>query len=423
MKILIIGSGGREHALVWKISQSPLVKKIFCAPGNPGIEKHAECLKIKADQLESLRDFALKEQVDLTIVGPDDCLASGIVDVFNNAGLKIFGPTKAAARIESSKSYAKNLMQQCGISTAAYAEFIDYSEACKYSQSQKYPLVIKADGLAMGKGVVICRSPEEGLETLRSMMVDTIFGKAGNKVIIEEFLEGQEVSMHAFCDGQTAKVFPPSQDHKPVYDGDSGPNTGGMGTYAPVPWITRDIIEGIQEKIIKPVLRALAEDGNPFIGCLYPGLIFTKDGFKVLEFNARFGDPETQSYMRLLKNDLVEIIQSCIDGNLKNTSIEWDDRTASCIIAAAGGYPGNYKKDFPISGIDQAEQQEGIVVFQAGTARIEGELRTAGGRVLGITAIGKNLEESLQRGYNGMSKIKFEKIHFRRDIGRKVFER
>ncbi|MBU1356408.1 MAG: phosphoribosylamine--glycine ligase [Candidatus Edwardsbacteria bacterium] len=419
MKILIIGSGGREHALTWKLAQSPKIDKLYCAPGNPGMAEIAECVDISADKLESLRDFALNQQVDITMIGPDDCLAAGIVDVFQQAGLKVFGPSQKAARIESSKSYAKKLMAKAGIPTAQHAEFDDHQKALEYLISQKYPLVIKADGLALGKGVFICHSPDEAVQAIKSMMVDGNLGQAGSKVIIEEFLEGQEISIHAFCDGGTAKLFPSAQDHKAAYDGDQGPNTGGMGTYAPVSWVNDEMIDGIERQIVNPILKALAEDGNPFSGCLYPGLIYTKDGFKVLEFNARFGDPETQSYMRLLETDLLEIIEACIGGRLSELDIRWSDGSACCIVAASGGYPGSCQKGFAVNGIDKAQEKSGIVVFQAGTKKDNGDIVTSGGRVLGVTAIGKDLKESLEKGYDALAKINFNGMHFRKDIGRK----
>jgi len=419
MKVFVIGSGGREHALAWKLSQSPKIDKLYCAPGNPGMAEIAECVDISADKLEALRDFALKQQVDITVVGPDDCLAAGVVDVFQKAGLKIFGPTQKAARIESSKAYAKKLMMKCGIPTAQYAEFEDHQKALDYLKDQKYPLVIKADGLALGKGVVICRSIEEAQQALKSMMVDASFGKSGSRVIIEEFLQGPEVSIHAFCDGRSAKLFPAAQDHKAAYDGDQGPNTGGMGTYAPVPWVNAEMIGNIQHKMVEPILNAMAEDGNPFTGCLYPGLIYTSDGFKVLEFNARFGDPETQSYMRLLETDLLEVFEACIEGRLPDVEIKWKNGAACCIVAASGGYPGSYQKGLEVSGLDKAQDDPAVVVFQAGTKKTCDGIVTSGGRVLGVTAIGKDLKGSLEKGYGALSQIYFKDMHFRKDIGRK----
>jgi phosphoribosylamine--glycine ligase len=419
MKVFVIGSGGREHALAWKLSQSPKIDKLYCAPGNSGMAEIAECVDISADKLDELRDFVLKQQVDITVVGPDDCLAAGVVDVFQKAGLKIFGPTQKAARIESSKAYAKKLMIKYGIPTAKYAEFDDHQKALEYLNTQKFPLVIKADGLALGKGVVICQTSEEAQSALKAMMVDASFGKAGNKVIIEEFLQGQEVSIHAFCDGRSAKLFPTAQDHKAAYDGDQGPNTGGMGTYAPVPWVNAEMIGNIQHKIVEPILKAMAEDGNPFTGCLYPGLIHTSDGFKVLEFNARFGDPETQSYMRLLETDLLEVVEACIEGRLPDVEIKWENGAACCIVAASGGYPGGYQKGLAIKGLDEVKEMPDVVIFQAGTKRTSDGIITSGGRVLGVTAVGRDLRGSLDKGYGAMAKIYFNGMHYRKDIGRK----
>ncbi len=420
MKVLIIGSGGREHALAWKLSQSPRVERIFCAPGNPGMSEIASCLDLKADQIEALRDFAIREKIDLTVVGPDDCLAAGVVDAFQGAGLKIFGPTQKAARIESSKSYAKLLMARAGIPTADYAEFDDYPKALEYLVSRKYPLVVKADGLALGKGVVICRSMEEARQSLRAMMVEASFGQAGRRVIIEEFLSGPEVSIHAFCDGRSSSLFPAAQDHKAVFDGDKGPNTGGMGTYAPVPWVDQSLLDDIKRRIVDPILQALAKDGNPFVGCLYPGLIHTSQGFKVLEFNARFGDPETQSYMRLLEGDLAEIMMACIEGNLNDVQIKWRPGAACCIVAASKGYPGSYEKGMEISGLEKIKERPGVSVFQAGTRAECGRLVTSGGRVLGVSAWGNDLPQALEKGYQALLEVKFNGMHYRTDIGRKA---
>lgn len=420
MKVLVIGSGGREHALAWKLSQSPRVEMIFCAPGNPGMSEVANCLDLKTDQFEALRDFAIKEKIDLTVVGPDDCLAAGVVDTFQGAGLKIFGPTKKAARIESSKSYAKRLMARAGIPTADYAEFDDYQMALEHLASRQYPLVVKADGLALGKGVVICRSKEEAQRSLRAMMVETSFGQAGRRVIVEEFLSGPEVSIHAFSDGRSASLFPAAQDHKAAYDGDQGPNTGGMGTYAPVPWVDQSILDDIKRRIVDPILQALAEDGNPFVGCLYPGLVHTSKGFKVLEFNARFGDPETQSYMRLLEGDLAEIMMACIEGNLNDVQIKWRSGAACCIVAASKGYPGSYEKGMEISGLEKIKEKPGVSVFQAGTRVERGRLVTAGGRVLGVSTWGNDLPQALEKGYQALSEVRFNGMHYRTDIGRKA---
>ncbi len=417
MKVLVIGSGGREHALVWKLAQSPSVRKIYCAPGNPGIARQAECVDIAAGELARLRDFALASAVDLTVVGPDDCLAAGVVDLFREAGLRIFGPTRAAARIESSKSFAKLLMRDAGIPTAAFRTFTDHDAARAYAVSHEYPLVIKASGLALGKGVVICRDAGQAEQALRAALVDRVFGEAGSEVIVEEFLDGPEVSVHAFCDGKTAKLFPPAQDHKRLCDGDDGPNTGGMGTCAPAPPLTPRMMEEIRETVVLPALRALAARGSPFTGCLYPGLIRTGSGFKVLEFNARFGDPEAQSYLRLLESDLAQVLLSCTEGRLDGTAVSWSGRSAACVIAASAGYPGPYRKGLEIDGIEQAESREGVVVFQAGTAAREGAIVTSGGRVLGVTATGCDLRAAVDACYGALGSISFDGMTFRRDIG------
>ncbi|MRR09365.1 phosphoribosylamine--glycine ligase, partial [bacterium] len=332
MKVLVIGSGGREHALVWKLAQSPSVARIFCAPGNPGIARQAECVDIAATELARLRDFAVANAVDLTVVGPDDCLAAGAVDLFAERGLRVFGPTKAAARLEWSKSFAKDLMREAGIPTADFATFTDHGMALAYLRTRPCPLVVKASGLALGKGVTVCRSREQAEQALHEAMVDRAFGEAGREVVIEEFLDGDEVSVHAFCDGTTARLFPPAQDHKALLDGGQGPNTGGMGTYAPVPGIGQAAMAEIERTVVAPVLRAMAGRGTPFRGCLYPGLIRTASGFKVLEFNARFGDPETQSFMRLLASDLAEVLLACAEGRLAGTPVAWSDRSAACVV-------------------------------------------------------------------------------------------
>lgn len=419
MKILIIGSGGREHALSWKLSQSPLVKKIYCAPGNPGMAELGECLDIKANDIAGLADFALKNGIDFTVVGPDDCLAAGVVDAFKVKGLKIFGPAQKAARIESSKAFAKDLMRKAGIPTAEHDVFGDHEKALDYLKGQKYPLVVKASGLALGKGVIICRYLQEAKTALHSIFNDRVFGKAGDQVIIEEFLEGQEVSIHAFCDGNKAALFPASQDHKQAFDGDKGPNTGGMGSYAPVGWVTQEMMDEIEMTIVMPVLKALSDIGAPFQGCLFPGLIRTTNGFKVLEFNARFGDPEIQSYIRLLESDLLEILMSCAEGRLKPDEIKWSSQSAACIVAASGGYPGNYQKDLEIIGMEEVLKDGVIKIFQAGTALRNNRLVTAGGRVMGITAAAEDLDAALRKCYDALAEIKFTGMHYRKDIGRR----
>lgn len=420
MKVLVIGSGGREHALVWKLSRSPSVTKIYCAPGNPGIARQAERVDIAVGDLGRLRDFAVANAVDLTVVGPDDCLAAGVVDLFAERGLRVFGPTKGAARLEWSKAFAKNLMRECGIPTAAFGTFTDHGDAQRYLRSQPCPVVVKASGLALGKGVTVCRSRPQAEEALHAAMVGRAFGDAGSEVVIEEFLEGEEVSIHAFCDGTTARLFPPARDHKALRDGGQGPNTGGMGTYAPVPGIDPAMMAEIERTVVTPVLRAMDRRGAPFRGCLYPGLIRTTSGFKVLEFNARFGDPETQSYLRLLTADLAEVMLACAEGRLAGTPVAWSDRSAACVVAASGGYPGPYRKGVPITGLERAEADPDVVVFHAGTALRDGAVVTNGGRVLGVSAAADTLAGAVEKCYAAIAQVGFDGRQIRTDIGREA---
>lgn len=419
-KVLVIGSGGREHALAWKLSQSPKVTDLYVAPGNGGTSQIAENISINATDIDGLVRFAKKNAIDLTVVGPDDPLAAGIVDTFQKETLRIFGPTRAAAEIEWSKVFAKRLMRKCGILTAPFAIFQDHEKA---QQDVYYEngtsLVVKADGLALGKGAYVCHTVQDALLALQEIMVKRQYGNAGNEVVIEDFLEGQEVSIHAFCDGKSVVLFPPSQDHKPIFDGDQGRNTGGMGTITPVPWFTAEFLESAKTHIVTPALNALKELNAPFVGCLYPGLKATLLGLVTLEFNARFGDPETQSYMRLLKTDLFDILWACVHGTLSEIKIEWYPGFAVCIVLASEGYPGPYKKGIPIFGIDQAEKQEGIMVFHAGTT-FDGQFKTSGGRVLGVTAVANTLKAALERAYKAVTLIHFEGMHYRKDIGAKA---
>lgn len=419
MKVLVIGSGGREHALAWKIAQSPLVTEIHAAPGNPGIARLAKCHPVPAHNLDGIRQLAVGLGIDLAVVGPDDCLAAGMTDSLQAAGLRVFGPTQAAARIESSKAFAKELMAEERIPTARSVTFADYQQACDYLKSRPLPAVIKASGLALGKGAIICHTRQHAMQVLRSMMVDRIFGPAGDEVVVEEFLEGREVSVHALCDGSSAVVFPPAQDHKAVNDGDQGPNTGGMGCICPVPWMSGDTMDEIKRRVIEPTLRALARRGTPFVGCLYPGLMLTSDGVKVLEFNARFGDPETQAFMPLMEGDLVEAMLACIEGTLPRIGVKWRRQASACVIAASEGYPGPYRKGLEITGVDEAGSIPGVTVFQAGTAIENGRLVTSGGRVLGVSGCAADLEGALKTAYQGMELISFPGMHYRRDIGRR----
>lgn len=419
MDVLVVGSGSREHALCWKLKQSPRVGKIYLAPGNGGTGNVAENAPIGVMEFEKLADFAVDKKVGLTIVGPDDPLGGGIVDVFNARGLKVFGPSKAAAQIESSKAFAKQLMAEAGVPTAEFQVFKDYEEALQYIRTKGTPIVVKASGLSLGKGVYVCKTVEEAEQGLKDIMLDKQFGEAGNEVVIEEFLDGQEISIHAFCSGTDFILFPTSQDHKQVGEGDTGPNTGGMGVIAPVPWVSQDVLNEIGTTVVRPILEALAARGAPYSGVLYPGLKMSSKGPKVLEFNARFGQPECEAYMRLLKTDLLDICESIADGKLP-TSIEWLPGFAVNIVLASAGYPGSYKKGLPITGIIEAEKMEGVVVFHTGTKLEGGQLVTNGGRVLAVTAVGETLEEALDKAYAAADKINFEGKFLRGDIGAKA---
>jgi phosphoribosylamine--glycine ligase len=423
-KVLLIGGGGREHAIAWKLRQSPRLGELFVAPGNAGTAQIAQNIPLKATDIKELLAFALKEGIDLTVVGQDDPLALGIVDVFQANGLRIFGPTKAAAQIEASKVDAKYLMRACGVPTASFDVYADHTKALKKVRGYFIapcdpPIVVKASGLALGKGAYVCRGLVEAEQALDEIMLKRLHGSAGDEVIIEKFVGGQEVSIHAFCDGKSFKLFPSAQDHKPIFDGDKGPNTGGMGTIAPVPWFNGSKV--VSERIVGPILDGLRGEGAPFVGLLYPGLkISEENGMMVLEFNARFGDPETQVYIRLLKTDLLDIFEACIDGRLDEINIEWNPGSAACVVMASAGYPSpDYKKGLPITGIDDAEALANVVVFHAGTKSIDGQLVTSGGRVLGVTGIGGTLQEALDRAYKGVECIHFEGAQYRRDIGAK----
>ncbi len=420
--ILIIGGGGREHAIAWKLSQSPKVSKIYVAPGNGGTQQIAKNIPINSTDIDSLVKFAKSKDIRTTIVGPDDPLALGIVDVFRKNKLRIFGPTQSAAKIESSKSFSKELMVKSGIPTADFTVFGKYEEALEYVHSKKPPIVIKASGLALGKGVYVCNTTKEAEDALKQLMLERVHREAGDEVIVEEFLDGQEVSLHAFCDGETFSLFPSAQDHKPVYDGDRGSNTGGMGTIAPVPSLNSKCMNNLGGKFIQNTLDALSKEGRKFTDVLYPGLKLASGGPKALEFNARFGDPETQVYMRLLKTDLFDIIEACIDGRLSNIDIKWHASFAVCVILASEGYPGQYKKGATINGIANAEKIPGVVVFHAGT-QTKDRLVTAGGRVMGVSAIGDTLNQAIQNAYKAIRYIYFDGMHYRCDIGSKVINK
>jgi len=419
--VLVIGNGGREHAIAWKLAQSSRIDKIYIAPGNGGTRQIGQNIAIDPSDIQSLVDFASNESIDLTVVGPDEPLALGIVDLFQARGLRIFGPTCRAAQIEASKVFAKRLMEKVGIPTARFGVFDDYDSAVAHLVSQEPPLVIKADGLAAGKGVSVCQSLAQGEIALSEIFLQGRFGEAGSSVVVEEFLEGEEVSIHVLTDGQTSILWPPAQDHKPVKEGNLGENTGGMGTVVPVPWVDQGTLEEIDQQIVRPALQALSDQGQEFAGLLYPGLKMTTTGPNVMEFNARFGDPEMQSYVRLLKTDLLDVLEACVDRNLSEVSIEWEPGFAVCVVLVSKGYPGRYKTGFPISGIDLAEAVEGVVVFQAGT-EMGDQLRTSGGRVLGVTAVGSTLLTALTRAYLAIHLIEFKGKSYRRDIGLKALQ-
>lgn len=422
MKVLVVGSGGREHALVWKISQSKKVDKIYCAPGNAGISRIAECVNIKAENIAELKKFAVDRKIDLVIVGPEMPLAAGIVDEFKKDGLKIFGPSRSAARLEGSKIYAKEIMKKYGVPTAGSAEFTNEKDAIKYLQNSKIPIVIKADGLAAGKGVVVANDFEEAEESIHRMLVEREFGEASSKIIIEECLMGQEASILAFADGKHFTVMQSAQDHKRIFDNDMGPNTGGMGAYSPAPVVTDKILKEVEVKVFKRMIEGMQKEGSPFVGVLYAGIMITKDGPKVLEFNARFGDPETQPILMRLKTDLVDIIEHVLDGKLDKIKIEWDKRASVCVVLASKGYPGEYEKGKVISGLDDAKTLKDAVVFHAGTALKDGKAVTSGGRVLGVTAMADTIESAINRAYSVVHMVKFDGMHYRSDIGRRALK-
>jgi phosphoribosylamine---glycine ligase len=423
MKVLVIGGGGREHALVWKISQSPRVKKIYCAPGNAGIAQLAQCLSISAEDVKGLTAWAEKERVDLTVVGPEAPLTLGIVEAFKEKGMRIFGPSQKAAEIEGSKALAKDLMKKYGIPTGDSQTFTDHESAVKYAKGKGAPVVVKADGLAAGKGVIICRSVDEALSALDLIMVQKAFGAAGGKVVVEEFLEGEEASFLAFTDGETVLPLPTSQDHKAIYDKDQGPNTGGMGAYSPAPVVNEKVHREVMEKVLIPTVRGMAKEGRKYQGVLYAGLMIKEEKTKVLEYNARFGDPEAQPLLMRMKSDLVPVLEATIDGNLAQQKIEWEDRASVCVVIASGGYPGPYEKGKVISGLQEAAKVRDTFVFHAGTTFKEGKVVTNGGRVLGVTALGSGIQEAIQRAYEAVAKISWEGAYYRKDIGQKALQR
>ena len=416
MKILVVGSGGREHAILWKLAQSKRVEKLYCAPGNGGISQLAECVPIKVMEKEKMADFAAENQIDMTIIGPDDPLADGIVDVFQKRGLRVFGPTAAAARIEASKVFSKDLMKKYHIPTAQYEVFDNAEQAIAYIKSGTFPAVIKAEGLALGKGVIIAEDEQTAIEAVQDMMEGKKFGDAGNRVVIEEFLTGPEISVLAFCDGKTVVPMVSAQDHKRAFDNDKGLNTGGMGAFSPSKIYTKELEEECMQNIFLPTLKAMQEEDCPFTGVLYFGLMSTKNGVKVIEYNARFGDPETQPVLMRLETDLVDIFEACIDGTLDQLDIKWKDEAAVCVVMASGGYPVKYQSGYEISGLTDAEAL-GLTVFHAGTKLENDVFVTAGGRVLGVTAMGKTLDDAISLAYRGVEKIHFKDAHYRKDIG------
>ncbi len=421
-KILIIGAGGgREHALGWKIAQSPRAGELFFARGNAGTAQLGTNLDIKETEISKLLEFAKQKEIDLTLALSDNPLALGVVDEFKKQGLRIWGPTKAAAKIEWSKAFSKDFMRRHNLPTAKFEIFSDLEKAKNYVKKQKVPIVIKASGLALGKGVIICQTLNEAYEALDNMMVKKIFSESGAEVVIEEFLTGPEISIHALSDGKNYKMFPPSQDHKKIGEGNTGLNTGGMGTIAPLHFVNKDMVNKIEKEIVAPTLKAMGNNGTSFVGVLYPGLILTKDGPKILEYNARLGDPETQTYMRLLDTDILDIFDACINGTLKNLEIKWKNLSACTIVLASGGYPGNYEKGNPIL-IEEGGGGGDIVIFHAGTKIEKYKLVTNGGRVLGVSAIGNTLKEALRKTYKAIEKISFEGMQYRKDIGEKTLK-
>ncbi|OAJ75001.1 phosphoribosylamine--glycine ligase [Brevibacillus sp. SKDU10] len=428
MKVLVVGSGGREHTLVWKLAQSPKVQKIFCAPGNGGTAALVQNVPIQVTDYAALAQFAKDEEIDVTIVGPEDPLLGGIVDFFTLRNLPIYGPSAKAAKLEGSKSFAKCLMKKYKIPTAEYESFLDFESAIAYVREKGAPIVVKADGLAQGKGVILAFSLEEAEEAIRQIMQDSKFGQAGSRVVIEEFMRGEELTLLSFIDGETVKPMIPSQDHKTVFDGDKGPNTGGMGAYAPVPQVKNSDLQHIIDKIVQPMASAMVKEGIPFRGVLYTGLMLTEDGPKVVEFNARFGDPETQVILPLLETDLVEIVMATINGTLADLDIKWSKQSAVTVVMASPGYPGDYPKGAVISGLDvpvadspQGDRQE--MVFHAGTKQEAGHFVTNGGRVLAVTALDDSLQLAKEKAYQAVTNISFTGAHYRRDIADKAFKK
>lgn len=422
MKVLIVGSGGREHAIAWSVAKSPKVDKIYCAPGNAGIAEFAECVNIKAMEFDKLVAFAKENAIDLTIIGMDDPLVGGVVDAFESEGLRVFGPRKNAAIIEGSKAFSKDLMKKYKIPTAVYENFTDPDEAIKYLETAKMPIVLKADGLALGKGVLICNTLEEAKEGVKTLMLDKQFGDAGNEIVIEEFMTGREVSVLAFCDGKTIKCMTSAQDHKRAKDGDQGLNTGGMGTFSPSPFYNDEVEAFCEKYVYQSTIDAMASEGRPFTGILFTGLMITEDGPKVLEYNARFGDPEAQVVLPRMKNDIIDVMEACIDGKLSDVELEFEDNAAVCVVLASDGYPEKYDKGFEIKGLDTFKDKDGYYVFHAGTKFDGDKIVTNGGRVLGVVAKGENLKAARANAYKATEWIDFANKYKRNDIGKAIDE-
>ena len=422
MKVLIVGSGGREHAIAWKTAQSSKVDKIYCAPGNAGIEEYAECVNIGAMEFEKLVAFAKEKEIDLTVIGMDDPLVGGIVDVFEAEGLRVFGPRKNAAVLEGSKAFSKDLMKKYGIPTAAYENFDNAEEALAYLETAKFPIVLKADGLALGKGVLICNTLDEARDGVRTIMTDKKFGTAGNRMVIEEFMTGREVSVLSYVDGKTIKTMTSAQDHKRAGDGDTGLNTGGMGTFSPSPFYTEEVDEFCRKYIYQATVDAMAAEGREFKGIIFFGLMLTEDGPRVLEYNARFGDPEAQVVLPRMKNDIIEVFEACIDGTLDQVDLQFEDNAAVCVVLASEGYPVKYEKGFAIKGLENFKDREGYYVFHAGTKKAEEGIVTNGGRVLGVTAKGKDLKDARANAYEAIRLVEFDNKYYRSDIGKAIDE-
>ena len=423
MKILIVGSGGREHAIAWSVAKSPKADQIYCAPGNAGIAEYAECVPIGAMEFEKLADFAQEKEIDLTIIGMDDPLVGGIVDVFEARGLKVFGPRKNAAILEGSKAFSKDLMKKYHIPTAAYENFDDAEKALAYLHTEaKFPIVLKADGLALGKGVLICNDLKEAEAGVREIMEDKKFGSAGNTMVIEEFMTGREVSVLSFVDGKTIRTMTSAQDHKRAMDGDKGLNTGGMGTFSPSPFYTKEVDDFCQKYIYQPTVDAMAAEGRPFVGIIFFGLMLTADGPKVLEYNARFGDPEAQVVLPRMKTDILEVMEACVNGTLDQVKLEFEDNAAVCVVLASEGYPVKYEKGIPMYGFDNFKDKDGYYCFHAGTKLVAGQIVTNGGRVVGITAKGKDLKEARKNAYAATEWIQFANKYMRHDIGKAIDE-